>query len=290
VYLYTLIIKLDRELIRNILSIYELSGGSGVELRGSLRNATLPNKLSSADLVLSFELFRSNYVIYKFDEDSCLAEIHHLSENVYAFTERHPSFFDSMYEDIVGIINDKKTYKTDFSLGFGHLDASIYTNCLIRSIYFVEDLHSGESVDEDDNMLHRNVVMSGISNYGQVFALIAGGGKFKQNCVKLMMLLDKQVVKKKVRFATKGPGPKTDFKTEVYVRFNIMEPFSYRDKVNLVYGLKAFTLFRGFLLCASHLTLCETIKKCNYQWNKNEIDGAALLKLSSQPAYFDSKI
>jgi hypothetical protein len=187
-----------------------------------------------------------------------------------------------MEDDIAGIINDKKRFKTDFSLGFGNLDSTIYLNALLRSIYFVDDIRDEGVVDEGANMLHRNVVMANLANYTQAFSLLGRGSKIRQNCIKLMMLLDKQVLKKKVKFTVRKSKGLSEFKTEVYIRFNIAEPFSYKDKLNIVFGRWPFFHLRGYLLCASHLTLCPVVKKCNYQWVKNDIELAALKRLSAK--------
>lgn len=243
---------------------------------------TLTERLILADVVLSYEVFRTNYCLRRFNFSDCAREVVDVSHNTYLLVERYGAFFEEMEDDIKSLISDKKKYKTDFSLGFGPLDELIYLSALIRSIHFVDDIKDEVSVDEGSNMLHRNTVMSNLSCYTQVFGLIGRGARVKANCIKLMMLLDRQVLKKKVKFTAKKPKGKIEFKTEVYIRFNIAEPFSYKDKVNITFGRRPFMYLREYLICASHLTLCPAIKKCNYQWIKNEIHEEALKVLSAK--------
>ena len=249
---------------------------------------SLSEKLIFVDIVLSYELFRGNSLANKFNVDDCFNEVTNICSSVYVFAERYGSFFMSMYDDICDIISDKKKFKTDFRLGLGLLDSAVYLNCLIRSIHFINEFPSDESIDDEDNMLHRSVVVSNISNYSRVFCLIQKGSNMKANCVKLMILLDKQLCKKKIKFTVRrGVKGISEFKTEVYIKFNILEPLSYKDKMTLVYGVKGFMHIRGFLLCSSHLTLCEVIKRCSYQHFKNEIDHKACLELANKQINID---
>lgn len=289
-YTYPLIINYNKRKVYDIFELYlTMKTTELAPLREPLLGLSLSERLLLADIVLTHEMLRYNYCKDKFVFDECFQETADASQNVFVLLERYGSFFAEMQTDISDIIYDKRRFKTDFSLRFGPIDDIIYFSTLVRSIYFVDDIRDESSVDEEANMLHRNVVMANMAGYTQVFSLIGGGSKIKSNCIKLMMLLDKQVIKKKVKFTVKRAKSGPEFKTEVYIKFNIVEPFSYRDKINISYGRKPFFHLRGFLLCASHLTLCSVIKKCNYQWNPNTIDLEAVKTLSARSITIDPK-
>jgi hypothetical protein len=151
------------------------------------------------------------------------------------------------------------------------------------------------SIDEVDNMLHRNVVISNISDYSQVFYLLGSDVKFKESCVKIMMILGDQILSKKIRFVVKkidknkikggkqlpnnnehnvgslihdnheilvdndkpnkSNDPSTskkrrlnkgyEFKTDMYIKFNIIEPLPFSMRFVPLYGQKPFIELKG---------------------------------------------
>lgn len=232
------------------------------------------------DILLSHEFFKINNIEFNFDD--CFREVVGISHNVINLLSERGDFFHEMHTDIVEIIKDKKTYKTKFDIGFGILDSYMYVSLLVKSIHFIENHINEDSISVEHNLLHRNIVMSNLSNYSLVFNELKKGKRLKTNCVKLMMILNKYVCKKKIRLKVKNK-----FKTDVYVGFTLLSPNSYKKRLVLLYGYKPFKEVREYLVSSSYLTLCEHTKRSLHQHNKNKIDVRAVIKLSSKEIDID---
>jgi hypothetical protein len=251
--------------------------------------------LALTDIILTFEMFRKNLAWEAFSFDDAYNEVYNISENVYTLINKHEAFFTNFCNSIDNDVLNNKSFKTNFRLNYGDLDKYIYANCIIRSVSFVNNISDNTSIDEVDNMLHRNVVISNIGDYSQVFCLLGSDIKFKELCIKIMMILGDQILSKKIRFVvrkidkrkaqkskqpTNGNVYSTDslisdnhealvdndssnkdgnsvaskkrrlhkdyeFKTDMYIRFNIIEPLSFNMRFIPLYGQKPFIELRG---------------------------------------------
>jgi hypothetical protein len=253
-----------------------------------IKNLKFVEVLFLTELILTYEMFDKNLAWSLFNFDDAFDEIYNASENIYNFVEKHEVFFKELCTSINTEILTNKGFKTNFGLNYKGLDEYIYSNCLIRSIGFINNMSDNTKIDDVDNMLHRNVVMSNVSDYAQVFKLLGGDIKFKELCVKIMMVLGDQILSKKIKFVVKrvdknnntvfgynelGHNPTQnneinltdmdlskgdtgvavskklnkgyEFKTDMYIRFNIIEQFSCSIRFTPVYGKKPFVELGG---------------------------------------------
>jgi hypothetical protein len=246
--------------------------------------------LALTDIILTFEMFRKNLAWEAFNFDDAFSEVYNISENIYTLINKHEAFFTNFCNSIDNDVLNNKGFKTNFKLNYGALDKYIYANCIIRSVCFVNNVSDNANTDEFDNMLHRNVVISNISDYSQVFYLLGSDVKFKELCVKIMMILGDQILSKKIKFVVKKvdkskikdgkqlsnnsehnvdslicdnhealvdddvqnkgsdylTGKKRrlskgyEFKTDMYIKFNIIEPLPFSMRFIPLYGQKPF--------------------------------------------------
>jgi hypothetical protein len=270
-------------------------GRSGVCTPDMLIHLSLIEVLVLTDIILTFEMFRKNLAWDAFSFDEAFNEIYNISENTYTLINKHETFFTNFCKSIDDDVLNNKGFKTNFKLNYGGLDKYIYANCIIRSVCFVNNVSDNASIDEVDNMLHRNVVISNISDYSQVFYLLGGDVKFKELCVKIMMILGDQILSKKIRFVVKktdkdkikgdkqlpnnnehnigglihdnheglvdndkpnrgndsSTGKKKllnkgyEFKTDMYIKFNIIEPLPFSMRFVPLYAQKPFIELKG---------------------------------------------
>ena len=270
-------------------------GRSGVCTPDMLTHLSLIEVLALTDIILTFEMFRKNLAWNAFSFDDAFSEIYNISENTYTLINKHEAFFTNFCNSIDSDVLNNKDFKTNFKLNYGSLDKYIYANCIIRSVCFVNNVSDNASIDEVDNMLHRNVVISNISDYSQVFYLLGSDVKFKESCVKIMMILGDQILSKKIRFVVKKidknkikggkqlpnnnehnvgslihdnheilvdndkPNKSNDsstgkkrrlnkgyeFKTDMYIKFNIIEPLPFSMRFVPLYGQKPFIELKG---------------------------------------------
>lgn len=270
-----------------------------------LNRVCFSDQIICLDMILTYELFKIKGL--EFSESDCLKEIKTLLAEVVKFINDNVTFITNLYSSIDKIIYDKKKYKTTFKLGFFHLDSLIYLSILIKGIHFVSHSSNNEDFLLEDNMVHRNIVMANISNMSMTFNILRKSSLIKTNSIKLMMLLTTYILKKKITVYDKTNWKarlvdkeiknnnliqakllkKKNFKTNIYLKFNIKTNDSYKGRIFFKIGFKEFKCFEDYLVCDSHLTLCEHTAKSNHQHSKNYINPSAVITLSKKPVYIN---
>lgn len=246
----------------------------------SFKSLSLVNKCLLVELIVSYHFFKINHL--SFHSNDCLNEIINISQNFINFVLNNENILVRMLDDLKFIISNKKKIRIKFDIGFTKLDPYIYLNILLRSIHFVSTVKHDETNFTQNSLLHRNLIISNIINYVKVFSFLNVKVNFKGNCIKLIILLTKYLIIKKEKNISKNK-----FASDIYIGFNFNINLFNSQRILLIYGLKPFQRFQNFMVCSSHLTLCDCFKKNLYQHHNNDINTDVLLLLASKPIQID---
>lgn len=175
-----------------------------------------------------------------------------------------------------------KNFKTSFKIDCPNLDKYLYFNIIIKSMHFVDLETIKNELFLVDGMIHRTVVINNIGYYSKSINTLYNIKDIVKNNIKIIMTLSKSLTWVKILIKERG-GLKTNF----YLKFNIISNYDYKNRIAINYCTIPYKYTNQYLIGASYLSICNFIKKSNWQLTKNKINADAIIKLSQQPICID---
>ncbi len=269
----TFIIK-ERLLVN--FKLFEVSKPAAFTQNAALfKSLTIAERFFLTELILSKQLFQKHNI--SFDFDQAFDEVQHILANLLEYVECNSLFFENLESAVYDII-DNPLYKNKFFVKT-HLPLhTLYTVLLVKSLYFVENVSSTDITA--DAYLHRNVVISNLKKHSRVFSYLGSNIGIVDNSLKIIMLLSQFFKHKKIVMYFR-----TRYKTDFYLKFNIIFEQKHIDRIELQYSLIPYRTVVDFQIGASYLTLAKIFKRNSYQPFTNKIDVSAIIKLNTKPVY-----
>ena len=238
---------------------------------------TLVEKIVVVELCLTSILFKKYNLRFTFDD--AYQEVTYNLSNLFLLIEQHIGFFSQLYSTISTLTNTP-LYKKKFNLNLGVPNEALYTIFISKSIHYVDHINTVGGYS--GMFLHRTAVMTNLTKVTYVIKCLGVTVDVVTVCLKLIMLLSQFFEYKKITISLQRK-----FRTEFYLKFNILFVRSYFERLFLQYSLVPFQSTDTFQVGASYLTLAQFIKKCSYQTSTNQIDITALKRLNTKPVIID---
>jgi hypothetical protein len=247
---------------------------------------TLVERLILVDIFISYKIYFKNN--FEFNLGDCFDEIISLKKDLYYLIDKDELFFSNMLQEIKEILDNKK-FKTNFNLNFYKLDLFIYLNSIINSLYYTNYDYTNYGYIQDDffffyGMLHRNIVLLNIQTNIEVLNLFDLNKNLKKNIIKVIMSIDKSIIKKKITIKDNK-----SIKSNLFLKLNTSVILDYKTRFFINFSKIKFKNNDKFFIGASYLTFCKFIKKSNSQDFINSINTSAIVKLSKQELIIDFK-
>lgn len=231
------------------------------------------------DLFISYKLYKVNG--FTFNVEEAYEEIVRYNHTLFSSLINNKDFFFEILKDIELILLDKN-FKTNFKIYLSDIDKYMYFNIIAKSMHFVDLETVKNELFLVDGMIHRTIVINNINYYSKSLGILFNTKDISKNAIKLIMTLSKSLTWIKILIKEKG-GLKTNF----YLKFNIISNYDYKNRVTIDYSTIPFKYTEQYLIGASYLSICNFIKKSNWQLSKNKINVDATIKLSQQPLFID---
>jgi hypothetical protein len=265
-----------KERLRVHFKLFEISKPTTFTQNATLfKLLTITERFFLIELILSKQLFQKHNI--SFDFDQAFDEIHHTLANLIEYIGCNSLFFENLESAVYDII-DNPLYKNKFFIKTCLPLHTIYTVLLVKSLYYIENISSTNTTA--DAYLHRNAVISNLKKHARVFSYLGSNIGIVDNSLKIIMLLSQFFKHKKIVMYFK-----TRYKTDFYLKFNIIFEQKYIDRIELQYSLIPYRTIMDFQVGASYLTLAKIFKRNSYQPFTNKIDVSAIIKLNTKPVY-----
>lgn len=203
------------------------------------------------------------------------------NHSLFVSLSNNREFFFEISKDIELILLDKN-FKTSFKINNLSLDKFLYFNIIVKSMHFIDLETIKNELFLIDGMIHRTVVINNLNFYTKSINTLYNVKDITKNSIKLIMTLSKSLTWIKILIKEKG-GLKTNF----YLKFNIISNYDYNNRITINYCTTPYKFTDQYLIGASYLSICNFVKKSNWQLAKNKINADAIIKLSQQPICID---
>jgi hypothetical protein len=241
-------------------------------------NLNFAEKVFHYEIYLSQKILTTNHL--NFNLEKCCQELQNLNVTFSELILNNVKFFDDLYAEIHSIIHSKK-YITNFKLGLEFFDTIAYTVLIVKSLQYTNDL---ESIDRNDNMLHRNIVKSNIKKHSQCLFLLNLAQNVENNCFKILILLEKKNIIGIKKITTRKQNK---IKTDFFLKLIIPSKLDFSLRLPINYSKFPYRRLKDCYISESYLTLHQAVKKSNRQFTINRFSYEPLDILSSRPIYID---
>lgn len=282
-----------------LLSVFKkIEDPSVFEYTSFPENLSIYDRLLLTELIVSSLFFKKNKI--EFNEGDCLTEIMNRYQSLEKFVCQNDLFMVGMFNDIADWVNDPQ-FKTNFNFVSLRNKEYVYLGIILRSLFLVDSPNLGDFFIDKTGLLPRKLVVKNIESCLLVFRFLEEDvDNLKRNAIKILMLLEKYVRRKKITTSKVVGGStkkqkdvngtkklKKKYHSEIFIGFNVIYAFGLADRITINYSNKEYRFYKGFLLASSAMSLIPIVKKCKFQIHKNYIKPDAAIKQSTEPIYIN---